>query len=292
MADYPHRNTESTFGSVRRDEPKMAIFPEERLRLKRQLSERAISLAMVSQWEEAAKVNRELLETFPEDVDAHNRLGKALTELSRLDEARAAYSRAAQLDPTNTIAQKNLQRLSKLVGEQAAPAIPGRVDPSLFIEESGKTTITGLLNTAGAETLAKMDAGDLMELRPTDHTVQVVTPDGTYVGQIEPKLSKRLISLLEAGNRYQTAVTSVDDHSVRVIIREMYRSATMGGKVSFPSKPTTEVFRGYIKDSVLKYEIDDEEDYSDEGDEGGESGPDAEASGDETMIEDPELSED
>jgi tetratricopeptide (TPR) repeat protein len=270
----------------------MAIFPEERLRMKRQLSERAISLAMASQWEEAAQVNRELLELFPEDVDAHNRLGKALTELSRLDDARAAYRRAAELDPTNTIAQKNLQRLSKLVGEQAAPSAPGRVDPSLFIEESGKTTITGLLNTAGAETLAKMDAGDLLDLRPSDHTVQVVTPDGTSVGQIEPKLAKRLISLLGAGNRYQVAVTSVDDHAVRVIIREIYRSAAMGGKVSFPSKPAAEVFRGYIKDSVLKYELDDEEDYSDEGEEGAEGGSDAEASGEEAVIEDGDLSED
>jgi tetratricopeptide (TPR) repeat protein len=270
----------------------MAIFPEERLKIKRQLSERAISLAMVSQWEEAAQVNRELLGLFPEDVDAHNRLGKALTELSRLDEAKAAYSRAAELDPTNTIAQKNLQRLSKLVGEQTVPAAPGRVDPALFIEESGKTTITGLLNTAGPETLAKMDAGDLLELRPSDHSVQVVTPDGTHVGQIEPKLAKRLITLLEVGNRYQTAVTSVDDHTVRVIIRETYRTPAMGGKVSFPSKPTADVFRGYIKDSVLKYDLDDEEDYSDEGDEGGEIGSEAEASREEATADEGELPED
>lgn len=73
----------------------MAIFPEERLRAKRHSTERAIALAMASRWEEAAKVNRELLELFPDDVDAQNRLGKALTELGRFGEARYAYSRAA-----------------------------------------------------------------------------------------------------------------------------------------------------------------------------------------------------
>ena len=59
----------------------MAIFPEERLRARRRLTERAIALAMASRWEEAAKVNRELLELVPDDVDAQNRIGKALTEL-------------------------------------------------------------------------------------------------------------------------------------------------------------------------------------------------------------------
>lgn len=246
----------------------MATFPEERLRAKRQLTERAISFAMASRWEEAANVNRELLVLFPEDVDAHNRLGKALTELGQFEEARGSYSRASALDPTNVIAQKNLQRLSKLAAEHAVDIAPTRVDPALFIEESGKTTITSLINVAGPELLAKMTAGDLLELQSADHKVHVVTPGGDKVGQVEPKLAKRLITLLEGGNRYQAAVTSVDDQMVKVIIRELYRSPNMSGKVSFPSKATADTFRGYIKDSVLKYDLDDEEDLSDEMEDG------------------------
>lgn len=257
-----------TRAGTRRIGPGMATFHEERLRAKRQMTERAIALAMASRWEEAAEVNREMTVLFPDDVDAHNRLGKALTELGRFEEARTAYSRAASLDPTNAIAMKNLQRLSKLVAERPTVAPPSRVDPSLFIEESGKTVITTLINTAGPEILVNMTAGDLLELRPADHTVQVVTPSGEVVGQVEPKLAKRLIALLEGGNRYQTAVTSVDEQALKVIIREVYRSPSMSGKVSFPSKAPAEVFRGYIKDSVLKYDLDDEEDLMEEGDEG------------------------
>ncbi len=271
----------------------MATFPEERLRAKRQLTERAISLAMASRWEEAAAVNRELLVQFPEDVDAHNRLGKALTELGRVEEARTAYSRAAALDPTNVIAMKNLQRLSKLAAEAPAPPAPTRVDPSLFIEESGKTTITTLMNTASSDVLAKMTAGDLLDLQAGAYKIQVVTPDGEMVGQIEPKLAKRLMAFLEGGNRYQTAVTSVDDQTVKVIIREVYRSPQMAGKVSFPSKAPAEVFRGYIKDSVLKYDLDDEEDLLDESEEGFEAAGESEMGAEEPdVIEDPELPED
>jgi len=271
----------------------MATFPEERLRAKRQLTERAIALAMASRWEEAAAVNRELLVLFPDDVDAHNRLGKALTELGHLEEARAAYSRAAALDPTNVIAMKNLQRLSKLAAEPPAAPAPARVDPSLFIEESGKTVITTLVNPAGPDVLAKMTAGDLLELQPGDHKVEVATPEGERVGQIEPKLAKRLLTLLQGGNRYQAAVTSVDDQSIKVIIREVYRSPQMAGKVSFPSKAPAEVFRGYIKDSVLKYDLDDEEDLLEDTEEGLEATGEAELGIEEPdIIEEPELPED
>ena len=123
----------------------MAAFPtEDRLRQKRTKSEQAISLAMKNRWDEAAQVNRDILDLFPNEVDAFNRLGKALTELGRYAEARDAYSQAVKLDPLNGIASKNLQRLGKLAAEGAAAPSPSPVDPRLFIEESGKTTLTQL----------------------------------------------------------------------------------------------------------------------------------------------------
>ena len=110
----------------------MAAFPtEDRLRQKRTKSEQAISLAMKNRWDEAAQVNREILDLFPNEVDAFNRLGKALTELGRYAEARDAYAQAVKLDPLNGIAAKNLQRLGKLAAEgSAAPlALAGRSAP-------------------------------------------------------------------------------------------------------------------------------------------------------------------
>src|SRR4030088_1020538 len=93
----------------------MAAVPtEDRLRQKRAKSEQAIALAMKNRWDQAAQVNREILDMFPNEVDAYNRLGKALTELGRYAEARDAYSRAVKLDPLNGIASQNLQRLGKL----------------------------------------------------------------------------------------------------------------------------------------------------------------------------------
>src|SRR5215213_5341328 len=119
----------------------MSVFQsEDRLRLKRLRSEKAIQLAMQNRWEEAVELNRQMLELFPNDVDTHNRLGKGLLELGRYRESLEAYEQAAKLDPSSTIAQKNIQRLAKLVEEEVPAPPPTPLDPRVFIEESGRTT--------------------------------------------------------------------------------------------------------------------------------------------------------
>ncbi len=83
----------------------------------RELEEQAIQMALQGRWEEAERLNRLLLEREPKNVDALNRLGKALMELRRYDEAYAAYGRALELDPYNRIARKNRERLSQILAQ-------------------------------------------------------------------------------------------------------------------------------------------------------------------------------
>jgi Flp pilus assembly protein TadD len=87
---------------------------EDRARLKRVLPERAIALAMQNRWSEAADINRKIIELYPNDADAYNRLGKALMEMGRYRDALATYQRAIELDPNNIIAKKNVERLMHL----------------------------------------------------------------------------------------------------------------------------------------------------------------------------------
>ncbi len=199
----------------------MAVFQsEDRLRLKRIKAEQAISFAMNSRWAEAADMNRRILELFPTDVDSHNRLGKALMELGQYSAARLAYEEALRLDPTNTIAAKNLQRLDKLIqeGQTAAPP-PAPVDPRLFIEESGKTVVTSLVDIAPPEEIARLNPGDVVDLETVGSTVRLLEPNtGSMIGRLDPKLSQRVLKLMELGNSYTAAITAVDEQSVRVIV--------------------------------------------------------------------------
>lgn len=86
----------------------------------RKLSQRAIELALASRWDDAAVANRELLSSFPRDLSALNRFGKALSELGQYSEARRAYTEALEIDPGNNIAKKNFERLASL-GEEQVP---------------------------------------------------------------------------------------------------------------------------------------------------------------------------
>jgi tetratricopeptide (TPR) repeat protein len=238
---------------------------EDRARLKRVKAEQAVNLAMQSRWAEAADLNRQLIEAYPKDVEAHNRLGKALMELGQYDEAREAYNHTLRIDSTNTIAQKNLQRIEKLMDE-AVPAdiTTGPVDPSLFIEETGRATTTSLVQVAAADVLAKMNAGDLVNLEIDGNNVIASNGASDVLGRIEPKLRQRLIRLFGMGNKYTAVVTSVDEQSIRIIIRETYRDPAMGNRPSFPV--TGDVYRAYTRDSLLRYDADevDEDDDDDE----------------------------
>lgn len=239
--------------------------PEERARLKRLRTTQAISLATQGRWEEAVTANRQIIEFFPKDVDAFNRLGKALTELGRYAEAREAYSRALANDPNNTIAKKNVTRLVALSRAPVAPVQQGeRVDPRLFIEETGKTGFAALQHVGPREVLAKLTAGDQVYLKVEGRVLKVENGSGEYLGQIEPKLALRLIHFLKAGNKYAAAVTSLDDHQVKLIIKETYQDPSQAGKVSFPTKEG-ETFRAYTRESLLRYELEEEEEAAEEG---------------------------
>ena len=61
---------------------------------------------------DSVALNRAILARAPEDVPAHNRLGRAYQELGLIEHARAAFEAVIRLDPANVIARKRLQELN------------------------------------------------------------------------------------------------------------------------------------------------------------------------------------
>jgi tetratricopeptide (TPR) repeat protein len=232
---------------------------DEKTRLKRHWGEQAISLAMQNRWQDAVSINRKIIELFPNDVDALNRMGRALTELGQYAEARESYSRALEVDRHNMIARRNLDRLSTITETGTATKAHAKVDPRIFVAETGKSGVTALVRTAPRDVLAQMTVGDQVYLKPEGRALLVLNASQQTLGQVEPRLSQRLIDLMKGGNNYAAAVVSLDDTQVRVIIRETYQDPSQLGKVAFPSRGPEPTVRPYIKGSVIRYELDEDE---------------------------------
>lgn len=232
---------------------------EERTRLKKQMSDQAVKLAISSRWMEAANVNREFLKTFGEDAETFNRLGKALSELGQVTEARDSYSKSLNLEPTNTIARRNLDRLAGM--QDTSEATPSQLDTRLFVEETGTAGVAKLQATDPA-VAATLDGGDLVDLQVQGNAVNVLTVNGDYVGMLEPKIGLRLSKMMAAGNQYTGAIVSAEG-TLRVMLRETFKHPSMIGKVSFPAARGSEV-RAYTRKGLLRR--DDDEDYGDVGD--------------------------
>lgn len=237
----------------------MSYQEEERTRLKRQSSKQAIALAMEGRWAEAVAANKSLLENFPNDVDSYNRLGRAHMELGEYTLSREAYEKALELDPYNTIARKNLNRLTHL--KEAAVSSEGgfhKVEPQHFIEEVGKAGIVKLVRLGPPEILAKTVAGGRVNLKISGPNLVAENSRGEYLGQVEPRHGQRLIKLMDGGNRYSAAIISSAEEGVTVIIREIYQDPSQAGRFSFPSK-RPEGYRPYASDRIIRREIEYEE---------------------------------
>lgn len=238
---------------------------EDKARFKRQRTDAAIQLAMQSRWEEAIAANKAIIASFGEEPEAYNRLGKALTETGKIKEAREAYQQALTLDATNGIARKNLERLSQMKAK-AEPDKAQQVDTSLFIEEMGKTGVTSL-RPQHMKLLATLSAGDEVALKAIGNRLTIETMAGEYVSDVEPKLALRLNKLMEGGNKYAAAVAGVGNDSVRVIIKETFQHPTQVGKLSFPAGRAGDVTRPYTRESMVRTDVEDDEELADDGDE-------------------------
>jgi tetratricopeptide (TPR) repeat protein len=240
--------------------------PSNLTRMKRQLAEQAIAQASSAQWGEAAETNRKLIE-LGADAEAENRLAKALWELGELAEAREHYQTALALDPTNRIAERNIDRLKMLLvaaGEKTVPANEGSKAPvSIFVEETGKTGFAYLTDLATPRELAQVNPGDYVELIPEAGRLIAIS-NGVRIGVVEPRVAARLLKLMADGNKYAAGVTSLGDKDVRIIIREVFQDPRNYGKVSFPTAAKSTDLRPYTKGTLVREEMELEEDLEDD----------------------------
>ena len=246
------------------------------LKLKRDLSQEAVNLAVKGEWERATEVNIAILESFPTDVEAMNRLVKALIETGSYVDAQAALNQVCEIAPYNNIAKKNRARLDQLTANPDLPksetskqARKAAGASQTFIEESGKSATTvlrnsnSLRNPNGRKTTVHLAPSDPVVLSREKNTVMVKTLDGQLLGQLEPKMGNRLARLMDRGNKYSAVVVSVNDDGVSIMVRETFKHPSLQNMCSFPSQSAANsdgASRTRVANQSALEEDDDEED--------------------------------
>ncbi len=273
---------------------------------RRQLVEQARRSALDGNWETAIQLNQEIIERSPRDADAYNRLGRALLEYRRVGAAYDAYSSALKIDPANMIARRNLQRLELVRHRRGTDdTAPTQDQPrdtviprtSVFIEEVGKTWVDELVNPVPMDELADIYSGEQLQLVVEEGRLLVVRTSGQRVGEVEAKTAERLIDLMSGGNRYEVFALGLSAASLRVILRELYRDQSQGGRISFPRQISAT--RAYLRERDLLRQRDeadflmmdeDDEDIEEEetgtepGDDEDTAEPEADTFADDTVV--------
>jgi len=256
----------------------------------RAFADQAVQAALEADWTRAVDLNTRIIEANADDLEARNRLGRALLETGKLDEAKAAYAEVLKTEPNNPIALRNVARLGTLIEHKTKINMTkSKTQPRLFIEDMGKTGILRLINPAPAHIVAKYSPGAEAELRERDGLIAVHARDGELLGFLEPKVGRRLLDLLNTGNQYVVAVVSNDQQNPRIAIRETLQSPENAQRISFPGhhRPAETKERAYIKGNFFRFGSEDDEG---EGEDGEEIEPTASSADDESepaVIEEP-----
>lgn len=195
------------------------------------ITQKAVSFALSGEWEEAQKLNRQILKENPKDIDALNRLARTYAELGDLEKARTTSKKVVKIDPFNSIAVKSLEKWKGL--KKGETITSGPSSAGTFLEEPGKTKIVSLLYLGDAKVLVKLDSGDQIKLKLHSHRVSVTTTDGKYIGRLSDDLSAKLKKLISYGNEYQAYVKSTSRSEVKIFIRETKRSERLSDIPSF-----------------------------------------------------------
>ncbi|CAN5207243.1 tetratricopeptide repeat protein [soil metagenome] len=226
----------------------------------RGLVEQSIAAALEADWPRAIELNRKILEALPEDIEARNRLGRALLEQGKLEDARTAYSEVLKLEPNNPIALRNQSRIALLTEHKMKPHLTKtRTQSRLFIEDMAKTGILRIMNPAPPHVLAKYSPGADAELREQEGLLAMHARDGEMLGFLEPKVGRRLLDLLRTGNQYVVALVANDQTNPRIAIREVFQSQENAFRISFPGhhRPAETKERAYIKGTFFRFGDDD-----------------------------------
>lgn len=205
------------------------------------LEQQAVDAAIANNWEKAVELNKHIIEQEKQNVGAHLRLGFALLQSARMDEAAKVYRAALRLQPRNQLATENLERIEILRKQSTDGKIAEKknLDPTLFLDVPGKTKTVQLSNLGQKIHLAQLSIGQQVELKSKKRRLEVRTLSGNYIGALPDDISKRLMFFLENDSEYITFIKEASLSRILVFIKEIVKGKKVQNYISFPAANST-----------------------------------------------------
>lgn len=203
------------------------------------LQKMAIEAALDSRWEQALKINKQIIKLDPQNVDTLNRQARCYMELGKTNLAKKYYLEALKFDPYNPIALKNLKiirafsKAFKDNGDQRICDGQVKVAPELFLQEPGKTKVVTLLKVAEPKILSQTFCGMPVIMVVKNKKIIVSDQNGDYLGVLPDDICHHLIRLVKGGNKYNIIIKSIKVNGLSVLIRETFRSKRFKNQPSF-----------------------------------------------------------
>lgn len=200
-----------------------------------ELHKQAINAAITCDWQTAIDINQKILETEPQNTEVLNRLAKAYFETGSYSQAKKIYTQVLEIDPYNTIAEKNLKKAASLKKDGIVSASSSMsLSPAMFLEEPGITTLVSLVKIAEPQKLLKLSPGTVVNLVEKKRGVSVTDSRGVYLGAFPDDSAFHLLKLLKGGNKFVSIIKSIKPPSgLTVLVRETYRSKKFKNQASF-----------------------------------------------------------
>ncbi len=234
------------------------------------LNQLAINATLDSRWNDALKLNRQIIKLDPQNIDALNRQAHIFMEKGRSNLAKKYYSEVVKIDPYNPIAIKNLKIIKSFKsngrGDEIRTNGDFKLSPALFLQEPGKTKVVSLLKVAEPQKLSKAFCGMQVNFAIKNRKITIVDTDGNYLGVLPDDICHHLLRLIKGGNKYDLFVKSIRVNSLSVLIKETFRSKRFKNQPSFlensNSKPIGEIITPLDNQGEVGDEILDEEEQS------------------------------
>lgn len=217
------------------------------------LASQAIQAALNGNWNEAIKLNTEILKQDKKDVEALLRLARSYEELGKVRLAKTAFNKVLRIDKFNQIAKRSLVKFKDYkISSKDKKRTNQQIQCNLFLEEPGKTKSVLLVSLAPPKTVLSLNVAQQLKLSVGKMSISVKDKQNRYLGRLPDDLSQRLIKLINWGYEYVIVVKAIEKNNLQVFIKEIKRSKKYDYIPSFST--TSEAYHSFIPKGIIEEE--------------------------------------